>query len=520
MGSLSQTASSATFAKERAALASVVGSSIFARSPNLARILTFLCEAHFQGSAASLKEYSIATGALGRGDEFDPRISSVVRVEVSRLRKKLAQYYATEGATDRIQIVLPETGYQPQFVERTGVPPISTDDFTPAAPDDAEEMSPASNVFQRSPEGNRRIEKLLIALLIAGAAVSVWVLYSMHNRPAERAPSAHRSPNLQNAATGQNEAILIHPGAESVNYTDRHGRTWGVDQFFTGGSAFNRPKRIFGSADPALYQSGREGSFAYAIPVPKRMYELHLHFAETFWGYDLSDWDGSCSRLFDVLLNGKAILSGFDIVSDAGGPDLADERVFTGVMPASDGMIHLEFTGHIGAALLNGIELLPSGPLMRPVRIAAGSDSGYLDHEGRYWGLDQYYIGGRTLKHAPHTNNTDDPELFSAEHWGHFTYRIPAAPGLYSVRVRFAERHYGKSNYEGGVGSRVFDVYCNGVFFLKNFDIIKAAGGENRAVDEVLHGIAPDAQGKIVLTFQPGNTYATVNAIEVAPEGV
>jgi hypothetical protein len=519
MGSLSQTAPSAAFARERAALASVLASSIFARSPNIARILIFLCDAHFQGSAASVKEYSIGTGALGRGDDFDPRISSVVRVEVSRLRKKLAQYYATEGAADPIQIVLPETGYQLQFIERTIVIAGPALDFTPEMPDHADRKPPALTLWQKWDNGSWRIRAFALAALAIGAVGSAWAIYSGRDRGAEKSAPTHNGPNIQSAATGQGDAILIHAGAGSVRYTDRRGRTWGIDQLFTGGSPFNRAKRILGAADPALYQSGREGSFVYAIPAPKRMYELHLYFAETFWGYDISDWDGSCSRIFDVLLNGKPVLRGFDIVSDAGGPNVADERVFTGVVPASDGMVHLEFIGHIGAALLNGIELFSNGPLMKPVRIAAGNDSTYLDHNGKLWGPDRYYIGGRTLRHIPQTANTDDPELFSAEHWGHFTYRIPAAPGLYTVRVRFAERHYGKSNYEGGVGSRIFNVYCNGVLFLRNFDIIKEAGGENRVVDEVLHRVAPDAQGKIVLTFQPGNTYATVNAIEVIPEG-
>jgi hypothetical protein len=519
MGSLSQSAPFSAFARERTALASVLASAIFVRSPNSARILTFLCDAHFQGSAASVKEYSIGTGALGRGEDFDPRISSVVRVEVSRLRKKLAHYYATEGAADPIQIVLPETGYQPKFIERTIVIKGAALDFAPEMPDDTDRKPLVLTRWQKWLNGRWRTQSLALAALVIGAVLSPWAIYSGRDRGAEKSALPHDGLKIQSAGTGQGDTILIHPGAGSVRYTDRHGRTWGIDQFFTGGSPFNRPKPILGTADPGLYQSGREGSFVYAIPVPKRMYELHLYFAETFWGYDISDWDGSCSRIFDVLLNGKPMLGGFDIVSDAGGPHVADERVFTGVVPAADGMVHLEFIGHIGAALLNGIELFPNGPLMKPIRIAAGNDSAYLDHDGKLWEPDRYYIGGRTLKHIPQTANTDDPELFSAEHWGHFTYRIPAAPGRYTVRVRFAERHYGKSNYEGGVGSRVFNVYCNGVFFLRNFDIIKEAGGENRAVDEVLHGIAPDTQGKIVLAFQPGNTYATVNAIEVIPEG-
>jgi hypothetical protein len=187
MGSLSQTAASTNFARERAALASVLASSVFARSPNIARILTFLCDAHFQGSAASVKEYSIGTGALGRGEDFDPRISSVVRVEVSRLRKKLAQYYVTEGAPDPIQIVLPETGYQPKFIERTIVATRAALDFTPVMPDDTDRKPLVLTSRQKWFNAGRRTQAFALSAIVIGAVLlSAWVIYSGRDRGAEK----------------------------------------------------------------------------------------------------------------------------------------------------------------------------------------------------------------------------------------------------------------------------------------------------------------------------------------------
>jgi Malectin domain len=494
------------FAEERAALAAILASATFARSPNLAKILTYICESHFLGLADSLKEYSIGMHALGRGADFDPRVSSVVRVEVSRLRKRLTQYYASEGASDPIRVVLPETGYKPHFIER----PMET-------VADAE-LSPAANPSdKRLPRHRGWITFGLAAVLIVGAAIALLLFNK--GRPETTSRTALRTSEAAADSAGPlgSAAILIQPGAQATPYVDRLGRTWGKDRFFTGGSPFNRPVRIYGTVDPALYQSGREGSFSYAIPAPKGLYELHLHFAESFWDYEISESDGSGTRMFDVRLNGKPILSGFDIVSDAGGPKLADERVFTGVSPEADGLVHLEFIGRIGAALLNGIELLPASSIMRPVRIVCGGDS-YVDRKGNLWGSDRLFLGGRMLEHVVLTTGTDDPGLYSGEHWGHFTYRVPVAPGTYTVRLCFAERHYGRSNLEGGIGSRLFNVYCNGVALLKNFDIISDAGDENRAVDKTFHGVTPNPQGKIVILFEPGNTYATVNAIEVRAE--
>ena len=68
------------------------------------------------------------------------------------------------------------------------------------------------------------------------------------------------------------------------------------------------------------------------------------------------------------------------------------------------------------------------------------------------------------------------------------------------------------------VSCRVFDVFCNGVALLRNFDTFRAAGGPQRAVEKTFHGITPNAQGKIVLSFVPVENYASVNAVEVVEE--
>jgi hypothetical protein len=87
------------------------------------------------------------------------------------------------------------------------------------------------------------------------------------------------------------------------------------------------------------------------------------------------------------------------------------------------------------------------------------------------------------------------------------------------VNLKFCEGHYGPHNTgAGGVGSRVFDVYCNGVALLRNFDIFKEAGGEGLPLERSFAGVRPNAQGKIVLNFVPVNGMAFVNGIEVIEE--
>ena len=66
------------------------------------------------------KEFEVAVEVLGRGADYDPDIDATVRVEASRLRHRLREYYDTAGKTDPIQIDIPKGGYGVVFSSREG----------------------------------------------------------------------------------------------------------------------------------------------------------------------------------------------------------------------------------------------------------------------------------------------------------------------------------------------------------------------------------------------------------------
>ena len=67
--------------------------------------------------------------------------------------------------------------------------------------------------------------------------------------------------------------------------------------------------------------------------------------------------------------------------------------------------------------------------------------------------------------------------LYASERWGNFSYAVPVAEGRYRVNLKFCEAHYGLHNTGiGGLGSRVFDVYCNGVALLQEFRYFQGGG--------------------------------------------
>ncbi|MBI4889833.1 MAG: tetratricopeptide repeat protein [Acidobacteria bacterium] len=112
----------------RAALARILASKPFAQSERMRRFLQFAVERALDGDRAALKEFTIGTEVFDRGQDYDPRIDSIVRVEARRLRRKLAQYYAAEGAAEPWRITLPEGSYVPEWEPpATAVPAPATE---------------------------------------------------------------------------------------------------------------------------------------------------------------------------------------------------------------------------------------------------------------------------------------------------------------------------------------------------------------------------------------------------------
>jgi hypothetical protein len=87
-------------------------------SESLCKLLRYLADHALDHPGAAPKEYQIATEVFGRPSNFDPHLDSTVRVQAGRLRGKLAEYYATEGAEDAVLVDFPRGTYALAFHER------------------------------------------------------------------------------------------------------------------------------------------------------------------------------------------------------------------------------------------------------------------------------------------------------------------------------------------------------------------------------------------------------------------
>ena len=107
------------------------------RAEKLVQLLNFLVETTLEGNAHYLKETTIGVAVFGRPPDYDPKTDTIVRSQAWRLRAKLRDYYATEGAHDPVIIDIVKGQYSATFSLRPTVKlehtPISAEQRSPGA---------------------------------------------------------------------------------------------------------------------------------------------------------------------------------------------------------------------------------------------------------------------------------------------------------------------------------------------------------------------------------------------------
>ena len=100
----------------REAMEHVLSSEEFHDSDRLQAILRYVVEETLAGRTQGIKATTIAMEVFER-DIDDSAPSSIVRVSVARLRRKLSHYYASSGQDDPVRIEIPKGAYVPTFTQ-------------------------------------------------------------------------------------------------------------------------------------------------------------------------------------------------------------------------------------------------------------------------------------------------------------------------------------------------------------------------------------------------------------------
>jgi hypothetical protein len=96
----------------------VAASPRFRKSNRLRELLLYLGERSLQDPGYVLREQEIGVGVFGRAADYDTSHDTLVRVQVSQLRKKLLEHFSEEGRDEPLIIEIPKGSYVPLFHPR------------------------------------------------------------------------------------------------------------------------------------------------------------------------------------------------------------------------------------------------------------------------------------------------------------------------------------------------------------------------------------------------------------------
>ncbi len=489
---------------ERAEFEAVLHSRLLLRSPGVLKIADYLARKYLAGDAAQIKEYNIAVDGLGKPPDFDPKRDSIVRVEVHRLRKKIDQFYRTEGANHDLRLVIDPGQYVPRFQQVSNEEPIRV--FEPPVEVEPAQPSPVPSPqlhFVRPPKP----ATFRPAGWLAGAAAAAAVLV---------AGSLFAFWRIQSGPPAPQDPINILPGASprTLIVAD-NGTLWRGDRWFRGGTGIYAGPPFPMAPDDA-HTGLRFGNFDYDIPLIETSWELRLHFGSRT-GFEPDDPTPS-DHGFDVSVNGVRIINNQDpqVGNAPAGKEIV--RVFRDVRPGPDHRLHLSFRSGKSRAYVGGISLTPGEPgRLQPIRLIAKA-APWTDAQGKTWSPDGEFVSGGKLKIRPKLDpGSLDRNLLLGERYGTFSYAIPVSKGAYALKLYLSESWFGPGESGGGgIGSRRFDVYAERQPLLQDFDMFQIAG--HKPLIKEFHGLMPDADGYINLNFMPRANHAAINALELTEE--
>lgn len=175
-------------AKELLALLDrLVRSPQFLRAPRLQELLVYIGKQSIVEGRRELHEQEIGCSVFGRRSDYDTSHDNIVRVNATEMRKRLENYFATDGSDEPWILEVPRGGYTPVFSRRISLS-ATTDvdrqsDHVSTVTTVVPELSIPSQVnpnSMRPPECNRLSRRTLMGIIFAltGIVITACILCS------------------------------------------------------------------------------------------------------------------------------------------------------------------------------------------------------------------------------------------------------------------------------------------------------------------------------------------------------
>lgn len=245
------------------ALYEILKSVPFRGSKQCQQLLQYVVHQSLEGRLELLKERIIGAEVFGRAVDYDTNVDPIVRTRAVEVRKRLAQYYVSEGKNNPVRIEFTRGSYHTSFLDvRKSISdePVSAENLPthyraqPEAITESEtsvESPHAARADRVHPRTLFRIVGIVLVLAVAGVVAYI-------SRPKDPV-RLFWSPLLENS-----KPVLIYTGASQVylpsnQLIERFKSTHHLTNFDPGGSEFLVPLSEDQPLEPTDFLEVRNG---------------------------------------------------------------------------------------------------------------------------------------------------------------------------------------------------------------------------------------------------------------------
>ncbi len=194
-----------------------------------------------------------------------------------------------------------------------------------------------------------------------GLAASTTYYYVVEAVDADGTSAASAQATATTAAASSGTSVIsINAGGPAESNSGGGDNAFVADEdYSTGGTTYSVtntitiPAGVTNAAPAAVYQSARQGAVTYTIPglTAGGSYTVRLHFAELYF-------PAAGDRVFNVAINGTAVLTNFDIYATARANFTAVVEQFAATANSSGDIVIAFTNGTVDQPMIEGVEVL------------------------------------------------------------------------------------------------------------------------------------------------------------------
>jgi hypothetical protein len=170
-----------------ALLERLVASPQLRRAARMREFLLFVGQRSLKDGSSQIHEQEIGSEVFGRPAGYDTSVDNIVRVNATDLRKRIEEYFATDGAHESLVLEIPRGSYKPVFHPRAAKPalgPVSIEPRQVKSLQDAPvaglpTITPLAGAHPPAAQSHRLLLALAGALLVA-LAISCFLLWTQN----------------------------------------------------------------------------------------------------------------------------------------------------------------------------------------------------------------------------------------------------------------------------------------------------------------------------------------------------